>query len=129
MAFYACLYFAGLRPEEAAFLNKRHLALSPEGWGELHLDGAEPYAGREWTDSGRSRDRRQLKQRKRDESRTAPCPPELTALIDAHLAEFGTGPDGRCCGWSEVVPPAGFEPALPPPEGSISPPSYGSLTC
>jgi hypothetical protein len=29
------------------------------------------------------------------ETRTAPCPPELTALIHEHIAEFGTGPDGR----------------------------------
>jgi integrase len=35
------------------------------------------------------------KQRERGESRTAPCPPELTALIHAHVAEFGTAPDGR----------------------------------
>jgi hypothetical protein len=54
-----------------------------------------PYAGKERTDTGRSRDRRQLKQRERGESRTAPCPPELTALIHAHLDEFGTTPDGR----------------------------------
>ncbi len=95
VAFYGCLYYAGMRPEEAAFLNKSHLAIPDEGWGEFHLDGADPYAGKEWTDTGRSRDRRQLKQRERGESRTAPCPPELTALIQAHLAEFGTTPDGR----------------------------------
>ncbi|MER7008599.1 site-specific integrase [Dactylosporangium sp. NPDC000555] len=95
VAFYGCLYYAGMRPEEAAFLNKRHLAIPKEGWGEFHLDGADPYAGKDWTDTGRDRDRRQLKQRERGESRTAPCPPELTALIHAHLDEFGTTPDGR----------------------------------
>jgi integrase len=95
VAFYGCLYYAGMRPEEAAFLNKRHLAIPKEGWGEFHLDGADPYAGKDWTDTGRDRDRRQLKQRERGESRIAPCPPELTALIHAHLDEFGTTPDGR----------------------------------
>jgi integrase len=118
VAFFGCLYYAAMRPEEAAHLNVRHLALPPRkpgdgqsiqecvdallggvsvgyGWGEFHLDGAEPYAGREWTDSGKARDRRQLKQRERGESRTAPCPPELTALIHAHLQEFGTTPDGH----------------------------------
>jgi integrase len=95
VAFYGCLYYAGMRPEEAAFLNKRHLAIPKKGWGEFHLDGADPYAGSEWTDTGRSRDQRQLKQRERGESRTAPCPPELTALIHAHLDEFGTTSDGR----------------------------------
>jgi integrase len=95
VAFFGCLYFAGLRPEEAVSLNKRNLTLPAEGWGELHLEGAEPYAGKEWTDSGANRDRRQLKQRARGETRTAPCPPELTKLIHEHIAEFGTAPDGR----------------------------------
>lgn len=81
--------------EEAATLSKHHLALPEVGWGELHLDGAEPHAGKDWTDSGRNRDRRQLKQRERGETRTAPCPPELTALIHEHVRQFGTAPDGR----------------------------------
>ena len=45
VAFYACLYFAGLRPEEAAALSKRHLALPTSGWGEFHLDGADAARG------------------------------------------------------------------------------------
>jgi integrase len=95
VAYFGCLYYAGMRPEEAAYLNKSHLAIPAEGWGELHLEGADPYAGKDWTDTGRDRDRRHLKQRERGEPRTAPCPPELTALIHAHLDEFGTTVDGR----------------------------------
>lgn len=95
VAFYACLYFAALRPEEAATLSKRHLSLPDVGWGEFHLDGAEPHAGKDWTDSGKNRDRRQLKQRARGEVRTVPCPPELTALIHEHVRLFGMAPDGR----------------------------------
>jgi integrase len=95
VAFFGCLYFAALRPEEAVSLAKHNLALPAAGWGELHLEGAEPYAGKEWTDSGANRDRRQLKQRARGETRTVPCPPELTALINEHIDRFGFGPDGR----------------------------------
>ena len=95
VAFYGCIYYAALRPEEAASLAEPHLALPAEGWGEFHLDGAEPHAGRDWTDDGTNRDRRQLKQRARGETRTAPCPPELTALIHWHIRTFGTGLDGR----------------------------------
>ena len=95
VAFFGCLYFAGLRPEEAVGLSKHNLALPDEGWGELHLEVAEPHAGKEWTDTGTNRDRRQLKQRARGETRTAPCPPELTALLHEHIARFGTAPDGR----------------------------------
>lgn len=95
VAFYACLYYAALRPEEAVSLSKRNLSLPAEGWGEMVLDMAEPHAGKEWTNSGANRDRRQLKQRAPGESRIAPCPPELTALLHAHIKEFGTAPDGR----------------------------------
>jgi hypothetical protein len=45
VTFYACPYFAGLRPEEGAALAERHLELPPSGWGVFHLDGAEPHAG------------------------------------------------------------------------------------
>jgi integrase len=95
VAFFGCLYFAGMRPEEAVALRVANLAIPAVGWGEIHLDGAEPHAGKEWTDSGGDRDRRQLKQRAAGEGRTVPCPPELTALLHAHRAEFGTGADGR----------------------------------
>jgi integrase len=95
LAFFGCLYFAGMRPEEAVSLRLRHLELPEVGWGRIHLDGAEPHAGKEWTDSGENRDRRQLKQRERGEVRTVPSPPELTALLRRHIALFGTGADGR----------------------------------
>lgn len=95
VAFYGCLYYAGMRPEEAVSLRVANLAIPATGWGEIHLDVAEPYAGRDWTDNGNNRDRRQLKQRAIGEGRTTPCPPELTALLHAHRDQFGTGPDGR----------------------------------
>lgn len=95
VAFFACLYFAALRPEEAVGLNKSNLALPEEGWGELVLDTAEPHAGKDWTDSGATRDRRQLKQREVGETRIVPCSPELTALLHKHIETFGTGSDGR----------------------------------
>ncbi|QUQ71177.1 hypothetical protein [Kutzneria sp. CA-103260] len=75
VAFFGCLYFAALRPEEAVGLAKHNLSLPAEGWGELHLERAEPYAGKGWTDSGANRDQRQLKQRAVGETRTVPCPP------------------------------------------------------
>ncbi len=99
VAFFGCLYFAALRPEEAVSLKKANLSLPKEGWGELHLESVEPHAGKEWTDSGKNRDSRdQLKHRDRGESRTVPCPPELTALLHEHIS-LGIGVDGRLfCG-------------------------------
>jgi integrase len=95
VGFFGCLYFAALRPEEAVSLTKQNLSLPAKGWGELHIERAEPYAGKGWTDSGRNRDQRQLKQRARGEVRIIPCPPELTALLHKHIAEFGVQADGR----------------------------------
>lgn len=95
VAFFGCLYYAAMRPEEAVALRKANLSLPAEGWGEIHLEAAEPHAGKDWTDSGRNRDRRQLKQRERGETRTVPCPPELTAMLHEHIARFGIAPDGR----------------------------------
>lgn len=95
VAFFALMYFAALRPEEAAVLRKNNISLPDSGWGELHLEEATPYAGPDWTDDRGQRDQRQLKNRARGEGRTVPSPPELTALLHEHVGEFGTGPDGR----------------------------------
>ncbi|MDQ3899629.1 MAG: hypothetical protein M3319_03985 [Actinomycetota bacterium] len=95
MAFFGLMYFAALRPEEAANIRLRNLALPVEGWGELHINEATPYAGPAWTNDGRQREHRQLKNRARGDSRTVPCPPELTAMLHAHISEFGTGAEGR----------------------------------
>lgn len=96
VAFYASLYYAALRPEEAVALTLSNLVHLPkEGWGSMILDSAEPYAGKQWTNSGESRDQRQLKQRPRDETRTVPIPPPLTRLFNEHIDTYGTGPGGR----------------------------------
>ncbi len=94
-AYYACHYFAVMRPEEVAALTRANLALPAVGWGKVYLDTARPIAGKDWTDSGEERDERQLKGRRRGEGRTAPCPPELTAILHGHLGEFGVDEHGR----------------------------------
>lgn len=92
VAFYACLYLAALRPEEAAGLAKQNLDLLAKG---IHLEKAKPHAGGEWTDTGRDRDDRPLKQREIGETRVVPCPPELTTMLHEHIKSFGTAHDGR----------------------------------
>jgi integrase len=98
VAFYACLYYGALRPEEAVGIEvPRNLVLpdSDSEWGEFLLETAEPHAGKHWTDSGVNRDRRQLKQRAIGEIRRVPCPPVLAGILRRHIARFGLGPGGR----------------------------------
>lgn len=96
VAFFALLYYAGLRPAEAADLTKDALSVPPDGWGELYVLGSAPTTGAAWGDSGRRRERRGLKHRPRNEVRVVPCAPPLTALLhDEHLAKYGTTADGH----------------------------------
>ena len=100
VAFFAVMYYAGLRPEEAINLRRDNMILPPQvgpgvrrrDWGELHLRSATPDAGSEWTDDGSPRETRQLKHRAEGDSRIVPTHPELTRLLRDHLAKFGTAP-------------------------------------
>lgn len=94
-AFFACLYFAGLRPSEAVALTLDDCELPESGWGRLLLAGSSPAAGRQWTDDGRLHQVRGLKHRAEGVKRPVPACPELVAILRAHVAEFGTAEDGR----------------------------------
>lgn len=81
VAFFAVMYYAGLRPEEAINLRADDVVLPSQAqtedhqaqrdtqddddWGELHSRTATPDAGRDWTDDGSQRERRQLKHARR----------------------------------------------------------------
>lgn len=95
VAFFGLMYYAALRPAEAAALGKSDLTIPEHGWGELYLPRSEPTTGAAWGDSGKRRDRRGLKHRPRGEVRVVPCAPPLTELLHQHITEFGTGADGR----------------------------------
>jgi integrase len=94
-AFFACLYFAALRPAEALGLRASRCYLPETGWGRLTLERSRPTAGKRYTDSGMVHDDRGLKHRGEDEPRAVPIPPELVAILREHIATYGTGPDGR----------------------------------
>jgi integrase len=95
-AFFGCLYYAGLRPEEAIDLRPENLISLPEhGWGEMRLTHSQPRSGARWTDSGKSRERRELKHRAAGDTRPVPVHPELVTLLRDHLDEFGSRPGRR----------------------------------
>ncbi|MFE2567496.1 tyrosine-type recombinase/integrase [Streptomyces mirabilis] len=98
VAFYAVLYYAGLRPAEAVGLKLTDCHLPETGWGTLTLRETRPVSGKQWTDSGERHDRRGLKARESDIDRPVPIPPVLVAIIRAHLKGFGTAKEGRVFG-------------------------------
>ncbi|SDY63662.1 Site-specific recombinase XerD [Saccharopolyspora shandongensis] len=93
-AFFGAMYFAALRPEEAAALPVSNLDLPKKGWGEIYVEEAHPHAGRHWTGTDQAREVRGLKSRSRGEGRLVPCPPELTALLHRHLTKYKPGEKG-----------------------------------
>ena len=84
VAFFGCIYYAALRPEEVVDVRIDNLVSLPDqGWGELLLTNSEPRSGTWWTDSGSARQRRELKHRPRGETRLVPLHPELVATSSA----------------------------------------------
>lgn len=79
-AFFAVMYYAALRPEEAAVLSKEKLQPPESGWDQLLLSESAPIAGGSWTDSGERRDLRQLKQRE-----VRHVPPPLARILRDHV--------------------------------------------
>jgi integrase len=97
-AFFGCMYYAALRPEEVADLREPNITALPETdgeWGEFTLTNSQPRSGSNWTDDGSVRQRRELKHRAENETRTVPIHPELVKLLRDHIAEFGIGPGER----------------------------------
>jgi integrase len=94
-AFFGCLYYAALRPEEAVALRRDSLTLPASGWGQLTLTAALPRSARAWTGNGTAHEPRGLKLRPEGATRTVPIPPQLVSLLCWHLPAHGTAPDGR----------------------------------
>lgn len=86
VAFFGCIYYSALRPEEAVHLRPHNLELPlGEGWGWITIDEAAPEIDRQWTDTGVRRSARRLKHRAAGESRRVPVPPQLATLLRDHI--------------------------------------------
>jgi integrase len=95
VAFYACMYYAALRPAEVTGLRRQDCDLPETGWGRLVLAKSRPEVNRRWTDTGSAHGERGLKHRPAADTRRVPIPPELVAILRAHIDTFGVAPDGR----------------------------------
>lgn len=93
--FFACLYYAGLRPAEVRNLRSTDCHLPETGWGRAVLTGSHQHSGRRWTDSGRAAEERSLKHRSLRATRPVPLHPHLVDILRRHIERFGTGADHR----------------------------------
>ncbi|WP_433245937.1 tyrosine-type recombinase/integrase [Streptosporangium sp. CA-135522] len=94
-ALFACIYYAGLRPEEATNLRLKNCTLPESGWGQIILEKVRPQANKRWTDSGETHESRSLKHRAKKETREIPIPSALVAILREHIDAYGTEDDGR----------------------------------
>lgn len=96
-AFFGCMYYAALRPEEALHLraDEYERPSKPGGWGWLHLTGATVSVGNDWGDATGTTEERGLKHRAKSATRDVPCPPPLCDLLDQHIREFEPPANGR----------------------------------
>ncbi|GAA2370899.1 tyrosine-type recombinase/integrase [Nonomuraea africana] len=94
-ALFACIYYAALRPEEAADLREKNCTLPESGWGLIILERARPQGTKRWTDSGETHESRRLKHRADKETREIPIPPVLVAILREYIEAYGVAKDGR----------------------------------
>ena len=94
-AFFGCLYYAALRPEEAVALRRDDLVLTEPGRCKLVLTTSCPRTGTAWTSTGTPHEPRGLKHRPAGAIRVVPIPSILARMLGRHLRQFGTAPDGR----------------------------------
>ncbi|MGW0854790.1 tyrosine-type recombinase/integrase [Streptomyces sp. NPDC002690] len=90
-AFFATLYYCGLRPEEAVAMRVKDVSLPTLGaadqWCELLIHTATPEVGKQWTDTGEIHEERDLKGRAEGETRTVPGHPALTRVLRQHIED------------------------------------------
>ncbi|MFI1013023.1 tyrosine-type recombinase/integrase [Streptomyces sp. NPDC020965] len=91
-AFFATLYYAGLRPEEAVGMLVSDATLPEEGWGELLVHTAQPEVGSRWTDTGEVHEERGLKGRAEGDTRPVPAHPTLVAVLRDLIEDYDLKP-------------------------------------
>jgi hypothetical protein len=81
-AFFGCLYYGALRPEEAIVLRLADYHLPRHGWGTLTPTRAAPRTAKAWTGTGSSHEQRGLKHR--PESASRPFWPPCSTITSVH---------------------------------------------
>jgi hypothetical protein len=93
-AFFACLYYAGLRPAEARNLRLDDCTLPDTGWGRLLLTSSHQTSGSAWTDeatSGEDRGSSTVDVRTSASSQPTPNWSRRSAVTSTSSSLAGTG--------------------------------------
>ena len=93
-AFFGCLYYAALRPEEAVALRRGDLILPAHGRGTIILTAACPRTGTAWTSTGRPHEHAASSTAPTARSASSPSRPSWSPCSGTTSAT-GTAPDGR----------------------------------
>ena len=130
-AFYACLYYAALRPSEAVMLRESDCHLPGRRWGRIDLAASAPRAGRDWTDDGTARQARGLKHRAQHRPGPSPSRPSWSrssAPTSSATAPPRTGrssaPHAAASSRTAPTAPTGPPPAPPPSPPPSTPPRW-----
>ncbi|GAA0717910.1 tyrosine-type recombinase/integrase [Dactylosporangium roseum] len=96
-AFFGCMYYAGLRPEEVLHLADDEFERPPKPgeWGWLHLTGATVAVGQGWSNDDQVTEHRGLKHRAKTATRSVPVAPPLAELLTRHIAKYEPADNGR----------------------------------
>jgi integrase len=96
-AFFGCMYYSALRPEEALFLHRHNYEPPADqgGWGWFNLTGSTVVLGKEWSGTDSIYQDRELKHRSKTAIRRVPVPPALVELVDAHIERYKVAEDAR----------------------------------
>jgi integrase len=96
-AFFGCMYYAGLRPEEVLHLSDDEYERPAEkgGWGWLHLTGSTVAVGQDRSNDDQGNEDRGLKHRAKTATRPVPVAPPLAALLDHHIETYEPAANGR----------------------------------
>jgi hypothetical protein len=95
-AFFGCLYYAALRPEEAVPLRRANLILPARGRGKIVLTAACPRTGSAWTSTGTSHEPTGLKHRPDGAIRVVPSRPSWSPCSVTTSATMAPRRTGGC---------------------------------
>ena len=103
-AFFSCLYYAALRPEEAVAVRREDLILPAHGRGTIILTAACPRTGTAWTSTGGPHETRGLKHRPDGTIRVVPIPSVLVRALRRHQ-DAATAQRGHVQRSLKIFPP------------------------